>query len=121
MAGSILFQRYDDNSVAQLWVACADLAEAHQVPTPDDLSAGWGAWSPDARRIAFNAGLDDPDLNDRFEPWDNFVVAPDGSELKQLTRASALLGDPDYSPDGTMIAYDFVGDRAQGDLGDGRD
>jgi Tol biopolymer transport system component len=106
MVGSIAFRRYDDNSVAQLWIACADLTRATQVPTPSGLAAGWAAWSPDGQRLAFNAGRDDPDVDDAQEPWDIYTVERDGSDLRGLTKATALLGNPDYSPDGTLIAYD---------------
>jgi Tol biopolymer transport system component len=98
--------RYDDDSRPHVWVACTDLTGARQLPTPSGLDVGWAVWSPDGKRIAFNAGHDDPDVDDALEPWDIYTMDRDGGDIRKLTNATALNGDPGYSPDGTLIAYD---------------
>ena len=67
-----------------------------------DLSeAGEGgqvAWSPDGRSILFTSRRDHPD-NSR----DIYVMRPDGSGVRRLTRAGAET--PAWSPDGRYIVF----------------
>jgi TolB protein len=63
------------------------------------------AWSPDGRLIAFSSSHATP------ENPEIYVVRPDGSGLKRLTRTAGgveILGDdawPTWSPDGRSIAF----------------
>jgi Tol biopolymer transport system component len=83
-----------------LWVVNADGSDARRVAG----NATWGepAWSPNGRRIAFR----------RFEGKvgsagnsDLFVVNPDGSGLRRLTRQAANVRWFAWSPDGRTIAF----------------
>ena len=61
------------------------------------------AWSPNAKRIAFDrlqAGEDNRDI---------YVMNVDGSDVRQLTTAPSDDGWPEWSPDGRTLA--FVSDR----------
>lgn len=62
--------------------------------TPDTMSAWNPAWSPDGATIAFHT---DKGI---------FLVAPDGSALRQLTYAGY---NPAWSPDGRVIVYQELG------------
>lgn len=64
------------------------------------------AWSPDGRRIAFEAA-------EPARKSDVYVMNADGSELQRLTRNPAGDVDPAWSPDGQKIA--FAGYRNHGD------
>ncbi|MFW6085033.1 MAG: hypothetical protein ACODAA_07460, partial [Gemmatimonadota bacterium] len=55
-------------------------------------------WSPDGSRIAFSNNLGDG--------GEIFVMAPDGSDLVQLTDNTATERDPAWSPDGSRIAFE---------------
>jgi hypothetical protein len=69
--------REDDEGRWKPWIACPDLTNAHALPTVDGHNAGWGVWSPDGNRIAFNADYADPDVGDtdRHHSWLGAPVA----------------------------------------------
>jgi dipeptidyl aminopeptidase/acylaminoacyl peptidase len=59
---------------------------------PSNLS-----WSPDGQTIAF--------LGTRAVGYDIYRIGIDGRGLRQLTHAVGLVGGPEWSPDGRLIAY----------------
>lgn len=67
--------------------------------TPDEFPT----WSPDGERIAYTTFL--PDGND-----DIFVMNADGSSPTRLTSGPEYEADPDWSPDGRLIAFSRDGD-----------
>ena len=98
--------REDASGHFQTWTACPDLTHARQITSDPIRSSGWPVWSPDGRRIAFNANHEDPDVEDAAEVWDIYTMDADGGTRIKLTDAIGLLGDPGYSPDGRLIAFD---------------
>lgn len=67
--------------------------------TPDEFPT----WSPDGERIAYTTFL--PDGND-----DIFVMNADGSSPTRLTSGPEYDADPDWSPNGRLIAFSRDGD-----------
>ena len=62
------------------------------------------AWSPDGTRVAF--------VTSRDGDYDVYTAAPDGSDLRNVTRSYAYDSEPAWSPDGKKIA--FISFRAEG-------
>lgn len=82
---------------SQLWVMSADGSGQRALKAGHTPSAP--AWSPDGRRIAFEA-------DDRDTYRDLYVINADGSGLRRLTRHRVDSVRPVWSPDGREIAAD---------------
>jgi Tol biopolymer transport system component/DNA-binding CsgD family transcriptional regulator len=73
-------------------------------PLVQDLTIGYSpVWSPDGRQIAFLRSREDPFLHDIF------VIAADGTDLRQITFPGNVDADYNYffgswSPDSTKLA-----------------
>lgn len=75
-------------------------------PNTPDWGDGEPDWSPDGTRIAFRSG--------RSGGGDLWTMAPDGTQLAQLTRGS-IDANPRFSPDGERIVFTrFLGGLAEG-------
>jgi erythromycin esterase-like protein/dipeptidyl aminopeptidase/acylaminoacyl peptidase len=98
----------DDEAGIRLDVYLASLDDSDQVRlTGDEAQAfaiAWNtspAWSPDGGQIAFQTNRDG---NNEI-----YIMAANGSAVRNLTRHPASDASPAWSPDGTTIA--FVSDR----------
>jgi Tol biopolymer transport system component len=92
----VVFRAWGGTIPEDLFIMRVDGTERRQL-THDAFKDRDPRWSPDGRRIAFYS-----DRGGRYEIW---TIAPDGTELTQLTRTT---GDtvfyPAWSPDG-RLAY----------------
>ncbi len=62
------------------------------------------AWSPDGSQIVFVSNrTDDPDRNDNSDLW--IIESSPGADPRQLTTSKGYDVSPQWSPDGTTIAY----------------
>ena len=86
-----------------LWTLPAAGGAAKAI-TDISMDARQPAWSPDGRRIAFQAY--------RGNTWQIWVVNADGTDLKAVTSGPYDDREPQWSPDGTRIA--FSSDRSPG-------
>ena len=96
----LIFTRYDDRGGAALFTVQASGEQLRQI-TPFAIGAGDAHWSPDGKRIVFEAY---PSPTSR---GDVYVVRDDGSGLRNLTDNAATNGssDPVWLPDGKRMLF----------------
>lgn len=94
------------SGVEQLYVMNADGTGVVQVTHSPGFKGGED-WSPDGTRIAFassEAGITGP-LGIVHAPGDIYVARSDGSGARRLTSGGGFNVDPEWSKDGTRIAF----------------
>jgi TolB protein len=103
--GRIAYMRQDSGGHWQVWVASSTLAGAKQL-THGHHDSGWPVWSPNGKRLAFDSNRTDHTPNNSNDVNDVFVMRPDGSGVRKLTRSKGVSGDAAWSPNGRLIAFD---------------
>jgi Tol biopolymer transport system component len=88
---------YVSPSQGTLWRSRVDGSEALQLTTPP-LRAGWPAWSPDGKQIAFIG-------NTRGGPYKLYAVSSSGGAVRKLIAGDRQEIDPSWSPDGDSIMF----------------
>ncbi len=94
------------SGVEQLYVMNADGTGVVQLTHSPGFKGGED-WSPDGTQIAFassEAGITGP-LGIIHAPGDVYVARSDGSDARRLTSGGGLNVDPEWSKDGTRIAF----------------
>jgi Tol biopolymer transport system component len=90
-----------------VFVVAADGSSINRL-TPQNMLALGPSWSPDSQRLVFYGTSNDSDGDGLFTTRDNtniYLVNRDGSGMVQLTLDPTSDFGPDWSPDGTKIAF----------------
>jgi Tol biopolymer transport system component len=103
--------REDSDGFWQTWVANKDLSDQVKL-TNESADSGWAVWKPGGDKLAFESNHTDPDPDDTNAINDIFTMNPDGSGIVKLTHSDDVSDTPDWSPDGSQIA--FGSDRDDG-------
>jgi hypothetical protein len=94
---------------AHIWLL--DLASRRaRLLTPNSGSDFRPAWSPDGKWLAFTSDRDSnaghlPGRWERLQSLGVYVIHPDGSGLRRVTRGRGVAGSPRWSLDGKRIYY----------------
>ena len=108
---SMVFMKEDSDGFWQTWVANKDLSDQVKL-TNESADSGWAVWKPGGDKLAFESNRADPDPDDSNAINDIFTMNPDGSGIVKLTHSDDVSDTPDWSPDGSQIA--FGSDRDDG-------
>ena len=110
--GSIAFvsERDGDQDIVVMDADGSDERDVSGNAVPDDFPA----WSPDGGAIAFVSYLGGADpLTIGDGNAEIFVVTPDGTDRRNISRNPAWDGDPAWSPDGTQLVFTRRADHGE--------
>jgi TolB protein len=94
---------------AHIWLL--DMASrGARLLTPNSGSDFRPAWSPDGKWLAFTSDRDSnaghlPGRWERLQSLSVYIIHPDGSGFRRVTRGRGVAGSPRWSPDSKQIYY----------------
>jgi TolB protein len=106
---SLAFVSSRETGRAHIWLLDLVSHRARLV-TPNSGSDFRPAWSPDSKWLAFTSDRDSnaghlPGRWERLQSLSIYVIHPDGSDLRRVTRGRGVAGSPRWSPDAKRIYY----------------
>lgn len=108
----IAFTQTMPDNARHVFVIRPDGTGLRRVTRDTKLQSQNPSWSPNSRRIVFDGGYC---ALYGCPEWSIFTIRLDGSRIKRLT-SGAWVTTPDWSPDGSTIAYTGPGEDDAGDI-----
>src|SRR5579859_2362721 len=106
---TLAFVSTRDGGTANVWLL--DIASGQYRNLTHNRSGNFRpSWSPDRRWIAFSSDRDSspgtfPGSWEHLQSLGIFIVHPDGSGLRRLTRAGGVAGSPAWSSDSKRVLF----------------
>ncbi len=98
---SVTDPSYDEKEVStDIWITSTDGTNKPRKLTSSKGSEGSYAWSPDSKMIAFSAKREGDDAGQIY-----ILNIADGGEAQRFTNLSTGASSPQFSPDGSSIAF----------------
>jgi TolB protein len=94
--GRFLLYHHDEDS--DIYSVAPDGSDRRNL-TGGRVDAGWGAWSPNGQRIAFDSAY-------WVEGRPMYVMNADGSGLREVPGALRVTSNPVWSPDSKELIYE---------------
>ena len=105
----IAFQSKRDGGNYQVFVMNADSSNKRRLSDGNGY-AGWPAWSPDGKSIAYVTGA----IPDQATTKELHIVSVDGGAPRQITQLETDVTTPKWSPDGKhILCVKNVGDQSK--------
>lgn len=86
-----------ENEQHDIYIINADGTHLRNITNTPTVDERYPAWSPDGTQLAFHSNQDGD--------YDLYIMRPDGSDRRAVTKNTADDLGPDWSPDGTQIAF----------------
>jgi TolB protein len=106
---TVAFVSTRGNGMANIWLL--DIARKKYTNLTKSASANFRpSWSPDGKWIAFSSERDSnpgrfPGQWEHLQSTGIYVVHPDGTGLRRVTKAGGVAGSPSFSADSARILY----------------
>ena len=97
---TLLFTGNDATGRRQVFVVSVDGSNRRQLTSTGTNYSG--SFSPDGRLISFTSDRDTPSI------YQIYLMSADGGSQRRLTASSASKDNPQWSPDGTQLAYTTI-------------
>lgn len=109
----IVFSSNRDGKTSNLYAMNVDGTEVKSLTSNNNFEDG-PSWSPDGKRILFSRDLKsvDESASHVISNGEVFIIDADGGNEQRLTDRPGFDGGPQFSPDGSKIA--FYGKTAEG-------
>jgi TolB protein len=106
---SLAFVSTRGGGTANIWLLDIAKNETHNL-TGNRAGNFRPSWSPDGQWIAFSSDRDSnpgafPGSWEHMQSTGIYIVHPDGSGLRRLTRAGGFVGSPSWSSDSKRVLY----------------
>jgi Tol biopolymer transport system component len=96
-----------DTAIHVFDLARGSISELGSVGTPDSIRSA-PQWSPDGQTIAFEIALANPNAGRPAGGSQLATIPSSGGPIDRITPLDSLMRHPDWSPDGNLLAFNWM-------------